>query len=181
MIKSECDEYTRIYWWWIFIRTFIFINFPFQYIQTLEYIQIFIQFSSQIFLWIFSYEYIWQFICQCQSHPVWNVIRLDITRLILWMRVWVYRQSTDLCSPWIYPRACSASDKLEFRKQKKLFAYFFLRWLRDDWKFQNGCFFGKVPNGLWPPPPRFRKIILQIFRQKCDKSAYVHYGGNVIT
>ena len=27
---------------------------------------------------------------------------------------------------------------------------------------QNGWFFGKVPNGLWPPPHHFRKIMLRI-------------------
>ena len=28
-----------------------------------------------------------------------------------------------------------------------------LNWLiRDGWPYQNGWIFGKVPNGLWPPP-----------------------------
>ena len=36
--------------------------------------------------------------------------------------------------------------------------------LREAYRYQNGWIFGKVPNGLWPPPPpHFRKIILQIF------------------
>ena len=35
--------------------------------------------------------------------------------------------------------------------------------LRDADPFQNGWIFGKVPNGLCPPPPHFRKIILRIF------------------
>ena len=50
---------------------------------------------------------------------------------------------------------------------------------RDGWHHQNGWIFGKIPNGLWPPP-HFRKIILRILRQNCDKSAYVHYGGTVV-
>ena len=40
--------------------------------------------------------------------------------------------------------------------------------LRDGWQYQNGCIFGKFPNGLWlPPSPRspniFQKIIMQIW------------------
>ena len=35
--------------------------------------------------------------------------------------------------------------------------------LRDAFPFQNRWIFGKVPNSLWPPPPHFRKVILQIF------------------
>ena len=35
--------------------------------------------------------------------------------------------------------------------------------LRDGSRFQIGWIFGKVPNGLWPPPPHFRKVTLQIF------------------
>ena len=31
------------------------------------------------------------------------------------------------------------------------------------------------------PPPHFRKIILRILRQNCDKSAYAYYGRTVIT
>ena len=25
--------------------------------------------------------------------------------------------------------------------------------VRDGWPYQNGWIFGKIPNGLWPPPP----------------------------
>ena len=25
-------------------------------------------------------------------------------------------------------------------------------WIRDGWPHQNGWIFGKIPNGLWPPP-----------------------------
>ena len=35
--------------------------------------------------------------------------------------------------------------------------------LREASHLQNGWIFGKVPNGLWSPPPHFRKVILQIF------------------
>ena len=54
------------------------------------------------------------------------------------------------------------------------------RRIRDGWACQNGCFFGKVPNGLWPPapPPRFRKIILQIFSRIHDQST-VYNGKNL--
>ena len=31
------------------------------------------------------------------------------------------------------------------------------------------------------PPPHFRKIMLRFSQQNCDKSAYVPYGGTVIT
>ena len=31
------------------------------------------------------------------------------------------------------------------------------------------------------PPPHFRKIILRILQQNCDKSAYAYYGRTVIT
>ena len=40
------------------------------------------------------------------------------------------------------------------------------RWnkvLREGSGYQIGWIFGKIPNGLWPLPPHFRKIILQIF------------------
>ena len=39
--------------------------------------------------------------------------------------------------------------------------------IRDGWPHQNGWILGKIPNGLWPPPPHFWKIILRISRQKC--------------
>ena len=45
--------------------------------------------------------------------------------------------------------------------------------LRDVSRFQIGWIFGKVQNGLWPPP-HFRKVTLRFSRQNCDKSAYVH-------
>ena len=46
--------------------------------------------------------------------------------------------------------------------------------LREASPYQNGWIFGKVPNGLWPPSPHFRKVKLRFSRQNCDKSAYVH-------
>ena len=49
-------------------------------------------------------------------------------------------------------------------------------YFRDRWRHQNGWIFGKVPNGLWPPPLIFGKSCCG-FR---DKSAYVHYGGTVV-
>ena len=49
--------------------------------------------------------------------------------------------------------------------------------LNDAPRFQIGWIFGKVPNGLWPPPHHFRKVIFRILRQNCDKSAYVHMEG----
>ena len=36
------------------------------------------------------------------------------------------------------------------------------RRIRDEWRYQNGWIFGKVPNGLWPPP-HFWKNTLQYF------------------
>ena len=53
-----------------------------------------------------------------------------------------------------------------FHAEKALFKVQNLQHKFLDWK--------------WPPPPHFRKIILQISRQNCDKSAYVHYGGTVV-
>ena len=35
-------------------------------------------------------------------------------------------------------------------------------WVRDGSRYQIRWIFGKVPNGLWPPP-HFRKVTLQIF------------------
>ena len=57
--------------------------------------------------------------------------------------------------------------------------------LRDDWKFQNGCFFGKVPNGLCPPPPSFSENYIADFptkiRQKCVCSLWREcYNINVL-
>ena len=72
-------------------------------------------------------------------------------------------------SPRISP--CRESAKKEKKGEEEK--------LRDRWRHQNGWIFGKVPNGLWPPP-HFRKIILRISRQNCDKSAYVQYGGTVV-
>ena len=34
---------------------------------------------------------------------------------------------------------------------------------REDFTHYNGWILGKVPNGLWPRPPRFQKIVLKIF------------------
>ena len=52
--------------------------------------------------------------------------------------------------------------------------------LWDAAHFQNGWIFGKVPNGLCHPlPHHFRKVILQISRQNCDKGAYVHMEGHL--
>ena len=42
----------------------------------------------------------------------------------------------------------------------KLFLMFNLKF-RDEWKYQNGCFFGKVPKGGGSFP--IQKFILQIF------------------
>ena len=45
--------------------------------------------------------------------------------------------------------------------------------LRNGWRYQNGWFFGKIPNGLWPPPsPRFRKVMLHFFRKALFKALY---------
>ena len=51
-----------------------------------------------------------------------------------------------------------------------------MKWMeiREASHLQNGWIFGKVPNGLWSPPPHFRKVTLRLSRQNCDKSAYVH-------
>ena len=49
--------------------------------------------------------------------------------------------------------------------------------LRDAYPFQNGWIFGKVPNGLWPPP-HFRKVMLQIFSEIHDRSI-VYNGKNL--
>ena len=37
--------------------------------------------------------------------------------------------------------------------------------LRGDWILQNGCFFGKLPNGLDPPLPPFLDIFSKIYDQ----------------
>ena len=50
--------------------------------------------------------------------------------------------------------------------------------LREADPFQNGWIFGKVPNGLWPPPPHFRKVMLQIFSEIHDRSI-VYNGKNL--
>ena len=41
--------------------------------------------------------------------------------------------------------------------------------LRGDWIPQTGCFFGKLPNGLWPPPPLpiFGNYIALFFAKIC--------------
>ena len=45
-----------------------------------------------------------------------------------------------------------------------------LRWLNsgsgDGWRYQNGWIFGKVPNGLWPPPLIFGKSCCNLFQEK---------------
>ena len=41
---------------------------------------------------------------------------------------------------------------------------------READPIQNGWIFGKVPNDLWPPPPHFRKIMLNFFRKTSKKS-----------
>ena len=68
---------------------------------------------------------------------------------------------------------------LAFHKHKQsiLFCYFVtcnnvpklnkLAKLRGDWIPQNGCFFGKLPNGLAPPPRPFLEITLRFF---CESS-----------
>ena len=56
------------------------------------------------------------------------------------------------------------------------FYFSFLDSFRDGWRHQNGWIFGKVPNGICPPPLIFGKSYCG-FR---DKSAYVHYGGTVV-
>ena len=38
--------------------------------------------------------------------------------------------------------------------------------IREVWLYQIGWIFAKIPNGLRPPPPHFRKIILQFFPKK---------------
>ena len=60
--------------------------------------------------------------------------------------------------------------------------------LREASPLQNGWIFGKVPNGLWPPPPSFSENYIADFATKMrdfatkvrmfiiiSKSAYVHY------
>ena len=49
--------------------------------------------------------------------------------------------------------------------------------LRDAFPFPNGWIFGKVPNGLWPPP-HFRKVMLQFFSEIHDRSI-VFNGKNL--
>ena len=44
------------------------------------------------------------------------------------------------------------------RKKSHKTADFFRTSLRGDWILQNGCFFGKLPNGLDPPPVLFWKL-----------------------
>ena len=65
------------------------------------------------------------------------------------------------------PRAKSVSQysislivDLRFREHKS--ANFTID-LRDGWRLQNGWIFGKVPNGLWPPPLIFGKSCCGFF------------------
>ena len=37
--------------------------------------------------------------------------------------------------------------------------------LREDYLYHIRWIFGKLPNGLWPPPPYFRKTSLRFFRE----------------
>ena len=39
------------------------------------------------------------------------------------------------------------------------------QWCTFLWRYQTGWNFGKIPNGLCPPCPHFRKIILIFFRK----------------
>ena len=73
----------------------------------------------------------------------------------------------------------SHTNLSHFRFGWKSFKFFRAQNKGRGWTHQNWCFFGKVPNGLWPPdPPRFRKIILQIFSRIHDQST-VYNGKNL--
>ena len=50
---------------------------------------------------------------------------------------------------------------------------------RDAWAHQHGWIFGKLPNGLWPPPrPRFGKLWCTSFREVL-KSATEFFGSEM--
>ena len=54
-------------------------------------------------------------------------------------------------------------------------------WLRDGSRHQSGWIFGKSPNGLWPLPPHFRKIISHIdfnfvLKKPCLKVQNLQYS-----
>ena len=44
----------------------------------------------------------------------------------------------------------------------------FISTVRDVWNLKYGCFFGKIPNSLWPPPlPIFGNFIALFFAKNC--------------
>ena len=55
--------------------------------------------------------------------------------------------------------------------------FYYVMNIRDRSGDQNGWFFGKVPNVLWPLP-HFRKIILQFFSISCSKSPGIRISRN---
>ena len=56
-------------------------------------------------------------------------------------------------------------------------AFFLAQRLGKDGVSKTDEFSEKFQTAYDPPPPHFRKIILRISRQNCDKSAYVHMAG----
>ena len=45
--------------------------------------------------------------------------------------------------------------------------------VRDGWPYQNGCFFGKVPNGLCPPPLIFGKSYCDFFQEYMTEEPFI--------
>ena len=64
------------------------------------------------------------------------------------------------------------------RKMRATMMYFFVLSIRAWWRYQTGWNFGKIPNGLCPPCPHFRKIILNFFWKAFFKS-YIKGQGSL--
>ena len=52
--------------------------------------------------------------------------------------------------------------------------------LREGWLYKIGWFFGKVPNGPWPSPYHFRKIILQFVFNGYGRIYARRYEGQIV-
>ena len=92
----------------------------------------------------------------------WNYFELNIELNQFWAKwQWMMNQMSCLQRLFmtVYISLCSKFP--DFRRGRRKTGI--EGTLKGRACHQNWWIFGKVPNGLWSPPPHFRKIILQFF------------------
>ena len=105
--------------------------------------------------------------------------KLLVSLIIMWILYYSnIENNNNSIKSWIFFKASSSASLSNS-------CYFVRVWLhlgncgyyiRDGWRYQNRWIFGKVPNGLWPPPLLiFGKLCCRFFKTYPENTPFVSF------